>query len=134
VICAWRRTSSRFARRHFEAEYGPGVAPDGADADALVTFVGREAGAPERYKSVRWAFQSQKPAARFARRSACAGGLALLGSHSCSDTSWRPFTSGKSSVAARILAAGHAFLGDDQILLDAAGDESRFPPPPEVLF
>lgn len=34
---------------------------------------------------------------------------------------------GKSSVAARVLAAGHVFLGDDQILLDAAGLASRFP-------
>jgi hypothetical protein len=34
---------------------------------------------------------------------------------------------GKSSVAARVLAAGHLFLGDDQILLNAAGEASRFP-------
>ncbi|MBA2383343.1 MAG: hypothetical protein H0V68_01580 [Actinobacteria bacterium] len=34
---------------------------------------------------------------------------------------------GKSSVAARVLAAGHVFLGDDQIFLDAAGQTSYFP-------
>jgi hypothetical protein len=34
---------------------------------------------------------------------------------------------GKSSVAARMLAAGHAFLGDDQILIDGAGRATRFP-------
>jgi hypothetical protein len=34
---------------------------------------------------------------------------------------------GKSSVAAQMLAGGHAFLGDDQILIDAAGRATRFP-------
>ena len=146
---------------HFEAEYGPSLAWNGGEADAVVSVVGRGAPAPARYKSVRWGVavtESSRPLQAevclqgwprnfglslvqgyfvepLLSLVAPAAGYVLLPAAGFSIRG-RTFVLmgrsrvGKSSVAARVLAAGHVFLGDDQVLLDASRAGVPLPPSP----